>query len=84
VQGAHQNRALDCPTRDGAPDVAAMMRLSPPTLREHDSASTHHDKNDDDSKRFHRRQGLVPVVPKLKHALASIESAPTTDKIHPV
>jgi hypothetical protein len=50
-------------------------RLSPPTLYEHDNASTHQDKSDDGSKRFHRGQGLVPVVPKLKHALTSIESA---------
>jgi hypothetical protein len=50
-------------------------RLSPPTLYEHDNASTHQDKSDDGGKRFHRGQGLVPVVPKLKHALTSIESA---------
>jgi hypothetical protein len=50
-------------------------RLSPPTLHQHDNASTHQDKNDDDGKRFHRGQGLVPAVPKLKHARTSIESA---------
>jgi hypothetical protein len=50
-------------------------RLSPPTFHQHDNASTHQDKSDDSGKRFHRGQGLVPVVPKLKHALTSTESA---------
>ena len=64
----------------GLPNVSAKSilcrtRLSPPTLHQHDDASTHHDKNDDGGKRFYRGQGLVPVVPKLKHALTSIESA---------
>lgn len=61
VQGAHKNRVLDRPIRDGALCCAIMLqsllgwrRLSPPTLREHDSASTHQDKNDDGSKCFHR------------------------------
>jgi len=58
-------------------------RLSPPTLHQHDNASTHHDKNDDDGKRLRQAQGLVPVVPKLKHALVSIQIAPGTEKIPP-
>jgi hypothetical protein len=56
-------------------------RLSPPSLRQRNNASTYHDKNDDDGKRLRQAQGLVPVVPKLKHALASIQSAPSTEKI---
>src|ERR1700722_2509715 len=47
--------------------ILCRTRLSPPTLHQHDDASTHHDKNDDGGERFHRGQGLVPVVPKLKH-----------------
>jgi hypothetical protein len=58
-----------------ARSIVCRTRLSPPTLHQHDDASTHHDKNDDGGKRFHRGQGLVPVVPKLKHAPTSIESA---------
>lgn len=56
-------------------------RLSPPTLRQRNNASSYHDKNDDDGKRLRQAQGLVLVVPKLKHALASIQSAPSTEKI---
>jgi hypothetical protein len=56
-------------------------RLSPPTFRKRNSPRSHHDNNDDSGERLHRDQSLVPVVPKLKHALASIESAPSTEKI---
>jgi hypothetical protein len=54
-------------------------RLSPPTFRKRNSPRSHHDNNDDSGERLHRDQSLVPVVPKLKHALASIESAPSTE-----
>lgn len=50
-------------------------RLSPPTFRQRNSAGSHQDNDDDGGKRLHRGQGVVPVVPKLKHALASIERA---------
>jgi hypothetical protein len=56
-------------------------RLSPPALRQRNSASTYHDKNDDDGERFCHAQSLAAVIPKLKHALASIQSAPSTEKI---
>jgi hypothetical protein len=45
--------------------------LSPPSFRQRNNAGSHHHNNDDGGKRFHRNQGLVPVIPKLKHALAS-------------
>jgi hypothetical protein len=57
------------------------VSLSLPNFRERNNASSHHDNNDDGGKRLHRGQGLVPVIPKLKHALVSIESAPSTEKI---
>ena len=55
-------------------------RLSPPALRQRNSASTYHDKYDDDGERFCHAQSLAAVIPKLKHALASIQSAPRTEK----
>ena len=58
--------------------------LSPPTFRQRNSAGGHQDNDDDSGKRLRRSQGVVPVVPKLKHALASFERAPTKDKIHSV
>ncbi len=57
------------------------VSLSLPTFRERNNASSHHDNNDDGGKRLHRGQGFVPVIPKLEHALVSVESAPSTEKI---
>src|SRR3981189_3025106 len=59
----------------------AGTRLSPPTFHYRNDASTQHDNNDDGGERLRRGQGLVPVIPKLEHALVSIESAPSTEKI---
>jgi hypothetical protein len=64
--------------------IFCRTRLSPPTFRQRNSAGSHQDNDDDSGKRLHRGQGVVPVVPKLKHALASIERPPTSDKIHAV
>jgi hypothetical protein len=55
-------------------------RLSPPSLHQRNNASTYHDKNDDDGKRLRQAQGPATVIPKLKHAPASIQSAPRTEK----
>ena len=60
--------------------IFCRTRLSPPTFRQRNSPGSHQDNDDDSGKRLHRGQGVVPVVPKLKHALASIERAPTSDK----
>ena len=64
--------------------IFCRTRLSPPTFRQRNSAGSHQDDNDDSGKRLHRSQGVVPVVPKLKHALASIERAPTSNKMHSI
>ena len=64
--------------------IFCRTRLSPPTFRQRNSAGSHQDNDDDSGKRLYRGQGVVPVVPKLKHALASIERAPTSDKTHSV
>jgi hypothetical protein len=53
-------------------------------LCQRNDTGTQHDNNDDSGKRLRRGQGLVPVVPKLKHALASIENAPSPLKIRSV
>ena len=52
--------------------------------RQRNSASSDQDNDDDSGKRLHRGQGVVPAVPKLKNALASIARAPTSDKMQPV
>jgi hypothetical protein len=44
--------------------------------RSRNYGSAEHGNNDDGGKRLHRGQGFVPVVPKLKHAPASIEASP--------
>src|SRR3978361_216666 len=62
----------------------AVGGLSPPTFHQRNDASTQHGDNDDGGKRLHRGEGLVPVVPKLKHSPMSIESPPTTFRLHAV
>ena len=58
--------------------------LSPPTFRQRNSAGSHQDNDDDSGKRLHRGQGVVPVVPKFKHALVSIARVHTSDEMQPV
>ena len=62
-------------------EVEFDVGLSFTALHQRNRARSHDNKNDDDCKRLHRGQSLVPVVPKRQHALASIESAPSTEKM---
>ena len=63
-----------------AKSIFGRTRSSPPTFRQRNNAGSHQDNNNDGGKRLHRCQCLVQIVPKLKHALAPIESAPAIDK----